>query len=92
MIGHMNGTIVRSSLRALHLYSVRANYAKLLRSLKIVRNVRQAQMTVQCFLSVYDYPNALDVIKTTHEVLRDDMHGVMCFRHLATQVCSRNIS
>jgi hypothetical protein len=88
MIGAMNAGIVKNAFRALHLYRTRTNHARLVAALQKVHDVQRAQLNVQRYLSVYDYPKALDVIQTTLTVLATEMRGVLCFRHLATQVWS----
>jgi vacuolar protein sorting-associated protein 54 len=54
--------------------------------MEVMASVRAAQMSVQSFLSMYDYPSALDVIATTQLILTQDLQGITCFRHLPTQV------
>ncbi|CAD5225421.1 unnamed protein product [Bursaphelenchus okinawaensis] len=64
----------------------RENRIKLLSRLEDIALLRDAQATVQMLLNQSDYPKALECIETAQEVLRSELKGVVCFRHLSSQL------
>ena len=43
--------------------------------------VHQTQPTIQLLLSTSEYAGSLDLIKTTQEVLHQELAGLQCFRY-----------
>ncbi|UYV78299.1 VPS54 [Cordylochernes scorpioides] len=78
--------IVQSSLQVLALKRRRDNYAKVYSKLQLMATLHQTQPTVQLLLSTSDYVGALDLIKTSQEVLQRELPGVVSFRHLGSQL------
>jgi len=48
--------------------------------------IHQTQPTIQLLLQSADYIGALDLIATTQEVLRTELHGLHCLRHMGSQL------
>jgi vacuolar protein sorting-associated protein 54 len=48
--------------------------------------VRQTQSTIQLLLATSDFVGALDLIGTTQEILRTDLKGIHCLKHLGSQL------
>ncbi|CAD5229820.1 unnamed protein product [Bursaphelenchus xylophilus] len=70
----------------LALQRARENRLKLLSRLEDIACLRDAQSTVQMLLNQNDYLKALECIETAQEVLSSELKGVVCFRHLNSQL------
>ncbi|CAI4223341.1 unnamed protein product [Auanema sp. JU1783] len=78
--------ICERTRKIMKLYEKREQKQKMLSRLQDISCLRQAQATVQMMLNQSDYPKAIDCIETSLEVLESELHGVQCFRHLASQL------
>ncbi|KAI6236808.1 Vacuolar protein sorting-associated protein 54 [Aphelenchoides besseyi] len=74
------------SRQILQLQHARENRRKLLQRLEDIACLRDAQTTVQMLLNQNDFPRALECIETAQEVLSSELKGVVCFRHLNSQL------
>ncbi|KAI6186808.1 Vacuolar protein sorting-associated protein 54 [Aphelenchoides besseyi] len=74
------------SRHILQLQHARENRRKLLQRLEDIACLRDAQTTVQMLLNQNDFPRALECIETAQEVLSSELKGVVCFRHLNSQL------
>ncbi|KAI1720539.1 vps54-like protein domain-containing protein [Ditylenchus destructor] len=82
--------IYEKSRKIVNLYLARENRQKLLLKLNDIACLRDAQNTVQMLLNQNDFPKALECIETAQEVLNSDLRGVLCFRHLSSQLQEMN--
>ncbi|KAL1243814.1 Vacuolar protein sorting-associated protein [Trichinella spiralis] len=73
-------------LRLIYLKQRRARCAMLAAKLDLVNAVSQTQATVQSLLASSDYLAALELIATTRAVLNEELKGVICFRHLHSEL------
>jgi vacuolar protein sorting-associated protein 54 len=74
------------NLRTLQQMIARQNYDKLDQKLDTLVAVNQTQGTIQLLLATEDYIGALDLITATQEVLRTELTGLHCLRHLSSQL------
>lgn len=72
--------------QVIHLRSKLKNKEALLEALHIMASVHQAQPTIQLLLSTNEYSGAFDLIETTQQVLKQELAGIHCFRHLSSQL------
>lgn len=72
--------------KVLHLRSKLQNKEALHEVLHIMASVHQAQPTIQLLLSTNEYSGAFDLIETTQQVLKQELAGIHCFRHLSSQL------
>lgn len=68
------------------IYKIRQQQEKVLQKLRDMACLRDAQLTVQMLLNQNDYPKALECIETAQDVLNNELRGVICFRHLGSQL------
>ncbi|VDK83260.1 unnamed protein product [Onchocerca ochengi] len=68
------------------MYKMRQQKEKILQKLQDMACLRDAQLTVQMLLNQNDYPKALECIETAQDVLNNELRGVICFRHLGSQL------
>uniref|UniRef100_F6R1A2 Vacuolar protein sorting-associated protein 54 n=2 Tax=Ciona intestinalis TaxID=7719 RepID=F6R1A2_CIOIN len=82
----IRSAIVTCSLRVVQLHRERMNSADLLTKLHLMVTVHQTQPTIQLLLSTNEYAGSLDLIRTTQDVLQQELNGIQCFRHLGCQL------
>ena len=58
------------------------NAVNLLERLRMMVTVHQTQPTIQLLLSTSEYAGSLDLIRTTQEVLHQELAGLQCFRYV----------
>ncbi|KAI6189641.1 Vacuolar protein sorting-associated protein 54 [Aphelenchoides bicaudatus] len=85
-LGTVKTAIYDRSKHILQLNNALENRKKLLQRLEDIACLRDAQTTVQMLLNQNDFPRALECIETAQEVLTSDLRGVVCFRHLNSQL------
>ncbi|VDN22907.1 unnamed protein product [Gongylonema pulchrum] len=73
-------------VKVISLYKARQQQTKILQKLQDMTCLRDAQLTVQMLLNQSDYPKALECIETAQDVLNNELRGVVCFRHLGSQL------
>uniref|UniRef100_H2ZNG2 Vacuolar protein sorting-associated protein 54 C-terminal domain-containing protein n=1 Tax=Ciona savignyi TaxID=51511 RepID=H2ZNG2_CIOSA len=86
MLKDIRSNIVNSSLQVVRLQMQHTNAVALLQKLQMMVTVHQTQPTIQLLLSTDEYAGALDLIRTTHDVLHQELAGIRCFRHLSSQL------
>ncbi|CAL8143617.1 unnamed protein product [Orchesella dallaii] len=64
----------------------KSNLEQLYQKLQLMATVHQAQRAIQSLLGNSDYVGALDLITTTQEVLKQELQGLISFRHLDSQL------
>lgn len=64
----------------------RENAFQLHQKLNMLSAVSQTQSTIQLLLATSDFVGALDLISTTKEILRTELHGLHCLKHLDSQL------
>ena len=67
-------------LQVVNLRRAHFNSVNLLERLRMVVTVHQTQPTIQLLLSSNEYAGSLDLIRTTQEVLHQELAGLHCFR------------
>ncbi|VDM12344.1 unnamed protein product [Wuchereria bancrofti] len=72
--------------KIVNIYKIRQQQEKVLQKLRDMACLRDAQLTVQMLLNQNDYPKALECIETAQDVLNNELRGVICFRHLGSQL------
>uniref|UniRef100_A0A7E4VVQ6 Vacuolar protein sorting-associated protein 54 n=1 Tax=Panagrellus redivivus TaxID=6233 RepID=A0A7E4VVQ6_PANRE len=82
----VNAKIYAKMKRVFEIQQERENKQKLLKRLRDIACLRDAQATVQMLLNQNDFPKALECIETAQEVLSSDLRDVNCFRHLSSQL------
>uniref|UniRef100_A0A0M3IYS3 Vacuolar protein sorting-associated protein 54 n=1 Tax=Anisakis simplex TaxID=6269 RepID=A0A0M3IYS3_ANISI len=82
----VNEKVYLRMVKIIELYKRREQREKLLQKLQDISCLRDAQLTVQMLLNQSDYPKALECIETAQDVLRSDLRGILCFRHLSSQL------
>uniref|UniRef100_F1KS34 Vacuolar protein sorting-associated protein 54 n=1 Tax=Ascaris suum TaxID=6253 RepID=F1KS34_ASCSU len=82
----VNEKVYMRMIKIMELYKTRQQRERLLQKLQDISCLRDAQLTVQMLLNQSDYPKALECIDTAQEVLRSDLRGIVCFRHLSSQL------
>lgn len=82
----VNEKVYLRIVKVMELYKARQQKQKLLHKLQDIACLRDAQITVQMLLNQNDYPKALECIETAQDVLGSELRGVVCFRHLSTQL------
>ncbi|XP_078492487.1 vacuolar protein sorting-associated protein 54 isoform X2 [Ciona intestinalis] len=82
----IRSAIVTCSLRVVQLHRERTNSSNLLTKLHLMVTVHQTQPTIQLLLSTNEYAGSLDLIRTTQDVLHQELNGIQCFRHLGCQL------
>ncbi|XP_039266880.2 vacuolar protein sorting-associated protein 54-like [Styela clava] len=85
-ISAIGETITKKSFKVLHCHCKHRNRVIVLNKLQTMITVHQAQPTIQLLLSTGEYAGALDLIETTQEVLKQELAGLHCFRHLSSQL------
>ena len=80
--------LVRKSLRLFALHRAQSNRETLQAKLEQLKTVAETQASVQMLLNQYDFLGALDIIRTTQGVLRDELRGIVAFRHLVLRILS----
>ncbi|KAK3932956.1 Vacuolar protein sorting-associated protein 54 [Frankliniella fusca] len=85
-VRHLDQTLVQDSLRILKLKRARSNYVRVYQKLKLMASVRETQPMIQLLLSTPDYVAALDLIQTSQEMLKQELPGILSFRHLGSQL------
>ncbi|KHN84616.1 Vacuolar protein sorting-associated protein 54 [Toxocara canis] len=73
-------------INIMDMYKRRLHREKLLQKLQDISCLRDAQLMVQLLLNQSDYPKALECIETAQDVLSSDLRGIICFRHLSSQL------
>ena len=79
-------TISDKNLKGLQHIIKRQNAEKLQQKYETLAAVSQTQATIQLLLATEDYVGALELIAATKEVLRTELNGVHCLRHLGSQL------
>eukprot|EP00041_Stephanoeca_diplocostata_P032677 m.1054671 g.1054671 ORF g.1054671 m.1054671 type:complete len:1074 (+) comp24191_c0_seq1:218-3439(+) len=64
----------------------RENAFQLHQKLNMLSAVSQTQSTIQLLLATSDFVGALDLISTTKEILRSELNGLHCLKHLDSQL------
>lgn len=85
-IGAIGENITKKSFDVIYCHCKRRNRIVVLNKLQTMITVHQAQPTIQLLLSTGEYAGALDLIETTQEVLKQELAGLHCFRHLSSQL------
>ncbi|KAJ1526655.1 hypothetical protein ONE63_008238 [Megalurothrips usitatus] len=85
-VKHLDETLVQDSLKILKLKRARSNYVRVYQKLKLMASVRETQPMIQLLLSTPDYVAALDLIQTSQEMLKQELPGILSFRHLGSQL------
>nr|CAB3267649.1 vacuolar protein sorting-associated protein 54 [Phallusia mammillata] len=85
-VKEVDRNIVQNSLQVVNLHHTLRNSEVLLERLHMVVTVHQTQPTIQLLLSTSEYAGSLDLIRTTQEVLHQELAGLHCFRHLSSQL------
>ncbi|CAG7726165.1 unnamed protein product [Allacma fusca] len=73
-------------LKIVSIAKKKSNLNILYQKLQLMSTVHQAQRAIQSLLGNSDYVGALDLISTTQEVLRQELQGLVSFRHLDSQL------
>lgn len=82
----MRNRLVQEPLNVMRLFRLRHRYETVEDKLNLMATIHQTQPTIQLLLSNSDFISALDVIETSLEVLKQELAGVQCFRHLGSQL------
>lgn len=85
-VRRLDETLVQDSLKILKLKRARSNYVHVYQKLKLMASVRETQPMIQLLLSTPDYVAALDLIQTSQEMLKQELPGILSFRHLGSQL------
>lgn len=64
----------------------RRHHSLVMDKLKLISIVQLTQPTIQVLLRTSDFVGALDLIKTTQEVLTEELNGIHALRHLSSQL------
>lgn len=73
-------------LSVIKLARKKSHLSLLYQKLQLMSTVHQAQRAIQSLLGNSDYVGALDLITTTQEVLKQELQGLVSFRHLDSQL------
>lgn len=82
----INSRLAGTALRLPGLCRKRANHRRLYKRVHLIASIRQAQPAIQALLNAEDYLGALELIRTTQDVLAGDLKGVRCFHQLEEQL------
>lgn len=85
-IQHLDGTLVKDSLKILSAERKRTHNHIVLRKMKVMAEVHQTQPMIQLLLGTQDYVAAIDLISSTQELLAKELVGIHCFKHLPSQL------
>lgn len=78
--------LVEEPLNVMRLIRLRQRYELVEEKLKLMAFIHQTQPTIQLLLATADFVSALDLIETSLEVLQQELAGLQCFKHLASQL------
>uniref|UniRef100_A0AAF5D1K0 Vacuolar protein sorting-associated protein 54 n=2 Tax=Strongyloides stercoralis TaxID=6248 RepID=A0AAF5D1K0_STRER len=82
----INEKVYERAQKIVNLQQAKINKQRLLKKLNNIACLKDAQITIQMLLNQNDYANALDCIEMAQDVLETDLKGVICFRHLSSQL------
>ena len=85
-LANVHSSIVLGPLKVIRLQSTRNRHYQLYKKLQLISAITGTQSTIQLLLSTGDYSGAIDLIRTTQEVISDELHGVVAFRYLPVQL------
>uniref|UniRef100_A0A0K2TC74 Vacuolar protein sorting 54 homolog (S. cerevisiae) [Strongylocentrotus purpuratus] n=1 Tax=Lepeophtheirus salmonis TaxID=72036 RepID=A0A0K2TC74_LEPSM len=74
------------SLKVSQLLRRKNNYERIQNRLNSMSFLHQTQPTIQLLLSNSEFSGALDLIRTSKDILRVELKGVVSFRHLFSQL------
>ncbi|XP_076820156.1 vacuolar protein sorting-associated protein 54-like isoform X2 [Clavelina lepadiformis] len=85
-VKQVKSNVVSNSLRVVNLRRTYLNANHLVEKLHMMVTVHQTQPTIQLLLQTSEYAGSLDLIRTTQDVLHQELAGLHCFRHLSSQL------
>lgn len=85
-IQQIDATLVNDSLQIISYERRRQNHLVALRKLKVMAEVHQTQPMIQLLLGTADYVAAIDLIRSTQELVAKELAGIHCFKHLPSQL------
>lgn len=85
-IQQIDATLVNDSLQIISYERRRQNHLVALRKLKVMAEVHQTQPMIQLLLGTADYVAAIDLIRSTQELVAKELACIHCFKHLPSQL------